>query len=311
MRSKRNTHIQLHKTLKRKCKKFYGGVPSDTDIVSIIKTHNIENVEIILFFIDFLKRTQIQNILIKYYTFINGIDIINNNLSQKLDFTNNDEYRKLINEIIQWFMLDYNKEFINSILTIIKNTLNDNDFLDEKTEINQKYNILLLNVSIIIDKFGSISNNNPIEDKETIEINVLLRIILKILALSSVKENIMNVIIKQMSTFIVLKHTIICLLDYLISHDSFHEAKIRKTLTEYIEKFTYDTIYDNINDISQMLGNCAASLGVDVVKGTARRGVDVAKHTAQSVVDVGKNTAQSVVGVGKNTAQSVFKMFSH
>lgn len=256
MGSKRN-HKNVHKTKKRKSKKIYGGVVGP-DIASKMEQHKIENVEIIIFLIDFLNREKFKNILLENFLFINGIDL-DNNLSKNFDFVNNPKYRKLISGIIQWFVLDYNKQFVNSILGIVKTTLMNVNFLNKSIDINNRYDILLLNISNMIDTFG---DNTP----ENIEINALLRIILKILTLSSVKQNVMGIISKQGDNIINLKYTIICLLDNLIKTDLFHDEKIRILLKEYIEELTYKTIFDwaNIKKLSGLVGTCTGSLSADV-----------------------------------------------
>lgn len=261
MGSKRN-HKNVHKTKKRKSKKIYGGIAAANttipDIAFKIEQHKIENVEAITFLIDFLNRQEFKIILLENYKFINGIDL-DNNLSKNFDFTNNPQYRKIISDTIQWFVLDYNKQFVNSILGIVKTTLMNANFLNKSIDINNRYNILLLNISNMIDTFGG-------ESKENIEINALLRIILKVLTLSSVKQNIMGIITSQGDNIINLKYTIICLLDNLIKTDLLHDEKIRKLLKEYIEQLTYKTVFDwdNIKKLSGLVGTCTGSLTADV-----------------------------------------------
>lgn len=299
MVSKKNIYKKLQKiqkTKKRRNRKIYGGLAS-TDIASKIKGHNIENVEVIAFLIDFLNRTEFKNILFENFKFINGIN--ENNLSQNFDFGNNPEFRKLLSDIIQWFILDYNKQFVNSILGIIKNTIIDPDFLNKNIDINERYNVLLLNVCNMIDKF------NDTNSQENIDINALLRILLKVLTFNNVKQNIMGIISAQGDTITSLKNIIVCLLDNLMKTDLLHDEKIRGVLKEYIEKFSYKTAFDssNINKLSGLIGNCAFALTADIGSITAKNAYAVGSTTAKNAYAIGSNTA-------KTAYNSTFGLFS-
>jgi len=266
MVSKKNIHINSHKTLKkRKSKKFYGGlVPVKNEIDSKIKQNKIENVEIIWFLIDFLNKPELKNILLENYKFINGIDI-ENNMDQSFDFEKNPEFRKFVSDVVQWFLLDYNKQFANSILGILKNTLIDADFLNKTIDINERYNILLLNFCDMIDNFKG-------DSQENLEISSLLKIILKVLTMKSLKEDITSFITLQQDNIISVKKSVICLLDNLMKKDLLHDEKIRGLLKEYIEQLTYKTVFDwsNLKKLSGLIGNCVASLTAEVGTITAK-----------------------------------------
>ena len=145
-----------------------------------------------------------------------------------------------------------------------KNTLNDKVFLDKTIDINERYNILLLNVCVMIDNFGV--------NQENIEINTLLKIILRLLVMDSIKQNITNLITTQQGTLASAKNSIICLIDSLMKKDLLHDEKIRGLLKEYIEKLTYTKVFDlsNLIKLAGLVGNCAASLTYDVGSITAK-----------------------------------------
>jgi len=259
MGSRKNHKIR--NTLKKRFKKrIHGGGPNEA--ILKIEQHKIENVEVILFLIDFLNKTELKNIVLVNFKFINGIDL-ENNASQTFNFTTNPEFRKLVDDVIQWFLLDYNKQFANSILGIIKNTLNDKVFLDKTIDINERYNILLLNVCGMIDNFGG---------NQDIEINTLLKIILRLLVMDSIKQNITSFITTQQGTLASVKNSIICLIDSLMKKDLLHDEKIRGLLKEYIEKLTYTKVFDwsNLIKLAGLVGNCAASFTYDVGSITAK-----------------------------------------
>ena len=260
MGSRKNHKIR---NTRKRSKRVHGGIgPSEV----FSQAYKIENVDVILFLTDFLDKQELKNIVLENFKFINGIDI-ENNASESFDFATKHEFRKLLSDLIQWFLLDYNKEFANSILGIIKNTLEDKSFLDKKINVDERYNILLLKVCDMIDMFG---------DQTKIEINTLLKIILRLLVMNSIKQNITSFITTQEDTLTKVNHTIICLIDNLMKRDLLHDTKIRGILKEYIENLTYKKAFDwsNLIKLAGVVGNCAGSFTYDVGTTTAKSAYD-------------------------------------
>ena len=115
----------------------------------------------------------------------------------------------------------------------------------------------------MIDNFGG--------NQENIEINTLLKIILRLLVMNSIKQNITNFITTQ-DTLASVKNSIICLIDSLMKKDLLHDEKIRGILKEYIEELTYKKMFNwsNLIKLAGLVGNCAASLTYDVGSITAK-----------------------------------------
>lgn len=211
--------------------------------------YKITNTETIIFLIRFLSKEGLEAIILSNYKFIDSLENLENT-EEKLAFDGNPEFRKIINDVIQWFLFDYNDQFSNVLLEIIKNTIGNTEFLNNP---EQNYNILLLNVYNMIDKY-----NNT----DQIEFFSLLEIFLRILRMPKVKEIIVSTIQTQKTSLIQYKDSIVCLLDSIIKNDLLHKPEIRKLIQEIIQELTYKNIY-NWNTITKLIGvvkGCALSV---------------------------------------------------
>jgi hypothetical protein len=222
VRQKMQTHTQKggkkrksNKKSNRKTKKNrikIGGLVEQNNKVNNPKfdKFHISNLEIIFFIMEFLNKSDLKNILLSHHHFINTIQ------EQKLDFKQNQEFRLFVNNIIQWFLLDYDKDFFNAILEIIKNTIMNPVFLNKNINWDERYNVLLENIYHMIEKYNNINTN----------IFVLLEIILRALRMPDVREKIIKNINQQENTILSFKNTIVCLLNVLIKEDLIHIEKI-------------------------------------------------------------------------------------
>ena len=201
--------------------------------------YKITNTQTIIFLIRFLTKEGLEAIILSNYKFIDSLENLENT-EGKLVFTN-PEFRKIINDLIQWFLFDYNDQFSNVLLEIIKNTIGDTEFLNNP---DQNYNILLLNVYNMIDKY-----NNT----DQVEFFSLLEIFLRILRMPKVKEIIVSTVQSQKEKLIQYKESIVCLLDNIIKNDLLHKPEIRKLIQEIIQELTYKNIY-NWNTITKLIG---------------------------------------------------------
>ena len=223
----------------------------------------IENTEIILFLIDFISKTDLKSILIAHHKFIDTIQ------DQKLDFKENKDFRAFINDIVQWFLLDYDKQFLNSLLEIIKNTLENPIFLNTNIDINERYNVLLDNVYAMIEKENAKTNTN----QENINIYILLEIILRLLRMPSIKQKIISIIQTQEKSLISFKKTIVCLLDFLIKEDLLHNEEIRNLLKEFIEELSYNNAYSwtTFKKLMSLVKQCSFTITSDVSSIAAKK----------------------------------------
>ena len=223
----------------------------------------IQNTEIILFLIDFISKTDLKSILIAHHKFIDTIQ------DQKLDFKENKEFRAFINDIVQWFLLDYDKQFLNSLLEIIKNTLENPIFLNTNIDIEQRYNVILDNVYAMIEKENTKTNTN----QENINIFILLEIILRLLRMPTIKEKIISIIQTQEKSLISFKKTIVCLLDFLIKEDLLHNEEIRNLLKEFIEELSYNNAYSwtTFKKLMSLVKQCSFTITSDVSSIAAKK----------------------------------------
>lgn len=254
------------KTIKKNTRKIHkkkiGGlvIPEPT---SKYDHFYIQNTEIILFLIDFISKTDLKSILIAHHKFIDTIQ------DQKLDFKENKEFRAFINDIVQWFLLDYDKQFLNSLLEIVKNTFENPTFLNTNIDINQRYNVLLDNVYAMIEKENTKTNTNH----ENINIFILLEIILRLLRMPTIKQKIISIIQTQEKSLISFKKTILCLLDFLIKEDLLHNEEIRNLLKEFIEELSYNNAYSwtTFKKLMSLVKQCSLTITSDVSSIAAKK----------------------------------------
>jgi hypothetical protein len=257
----------------RKLGKKTGGlvISSMQEINSKLNKFYITNTEIILFLINFLEKSELKTIIVKHYQFIDNIETPN------LTFKENPEFRSFVNDMVQWFLLDYNKDFLNSVLEIVKNTIEDPVFLNKSVDWNERYNVLLENVYRTIERY----NNN-----KNIDIFILLEIILRGLRMPNTKEIIIKNITAQQDIIISYKTTIICLLNWLIKQDLIRDTEIRNLLKKIIEDLSYNDISSIWTTLKKMLGlitNCSGSIGADISSIAAKKVYDSTSNVAKNI----------------------------
>jgi hypothetical protein len=246
------------------------GGDSSQDLTSKLDQFQITNVEVIIFLIDFLDKTNLKNIFLTHYKFINAIE------TEKLVFNENPEFRKFMNDIIQWFLLDYNQEFSNCLLEIIKKTIENAVFLNKTTNPDEKYNILLLNVYDMIVKY----NNN--EDARFFS---LLQILLRGLRMPKVKEMILSSLQPQEDNLIQYKNTIVCLLDNIIKNDLLHKEEIRQLIKQIIEELSYQNAYNwnTFKKLTALVSNCALTITSNISSVAAKAAYNASANVASGV----------------------------
>ena len=261
-----------HRKTRKHGKKTGGlSVSSMQEMNFKLNNFHVSNTEIILFLINFLENSGLKTILIKHHNFIDNIE------TQKMVFKENPEFRSFVNDTVQWFLLDYNKNFLNSILEIVKNTLENPVFLNKSIDWDERYNVLLENVYRMIQQY----NNN-----ENIDIFVLLKIILRGLRMPKVKEMIITTLKSQEDKIIDFKTTIICLLNWLIREDLIRDIEIRNLLKKIIEDLSYNDISSIWITLKKLLGlvkNCSGSIGSDISSIAAKKVYDTTSNAAKNI----------------------------
>jgi hypothetical protein len=250
---------------------------TQTQITTQLDKYQITNTEIIFFLIEFLNKSNFKNILLTHYQFINNIE------NEKLVFNENLSFRKLINDTIQWFLLDYNTSFSNCLLEIIKNSIQNPVFLSKNSSADDKYNVLLMNVYAMIVKYNT---------TDDIEFFSLLEILLRGLRMPKVKELVLSNLQVQEDNLIQYKSTIVCLLDNMIKNDLLHKDEIRKLIKEILEELSYNTVYNwaTFKKLVGLVSNCALTVTSNVTAVAAKGAYNATTNAASTVY---KNTVGS------------------
>jgi hypothetical protein len=259
-------------------------------IIVQLDKFQITNTEILFFLIDFLNKNNLKNILLTHHQLIDNIE------NEKLIFNENPKFRKLINDIIQWFLLDYNQSFSNGLLEIIKNTIQNPVFLSKTSSPDDKYNVLLMSVYAMIVKY----NNS-----EDVEFFSLLEILLRGLRMPKVKGLILSNLQVQQDNLIQYKSTIVCLLDNMIKKDLLHKEEIRKLMKEILEELSYTTAYNwaTFKKLVGLVSSCALSVTSNVTAVAAKGAYNATTNAASSAYNATSNAASSLY---KNTVGSFF-----
>jgi hypothetical protein len=246
-------------------------------ITSQLDKYQITNTEIIFFLIEFLNKSNFKNILLTHYQFINNIE------NEKLVFNENIAFRKLLNDTIQWFLLDYNTSFSNCLLEIVKNTIQNPVFLSKTSSADDKYNVLLMNVYAMIVKYNT---------SDDVEFFSLLEILLRGLRMPKVKELVLSNLQVQEDNLIQYKSTIVCLLDNIIKKDLLHNEEIRKLIKEMLEELSYNTVYNwaTFKKLAGLVSNCALTVTSNVTAVAAKGAYNATTNAASSIY---KNTVGS------------------
>jgi len=271
-RNPRNLNKKLTKKTRKMTKKTGGlAISSIQEMNFKLNKFHITNTEIILFLMNFLEKSELKTILVKHHNFIDNIE------TQKFVFKENPEFRSFVNDTVQWFLLDYNKNFLNSVLEIVKNTLENPVFLNKSVDWDERYNVLLENIYLMIERY----NNN-----ENIDIFMLLEIILRGLRMPKVKEMIIKNIMEQEDKIINFKTTILCLLNWLIRQDLIRDTEIRNLLKKIIEELSYNDVSSIWTTLKKLLGlikNCSGSIGADISSIAAKKVYESSSNAAKNI----------------------------
>jgi len=250
--------------------KAYGGgtwTISDSTLSQALDKNSIDNIEIISFLLVFIKEADepLNQIFKQHADFINKVDLEDPTLL--LNFSEK-EYRALIWEITE-YLLTTNPVFINSVVTILKETLGYDNFYNEAT-INNSYNILLMTIC------QQISNLNKDSNKESSKTKKWLQILIKILSMKTIKP-IMIQHIKKIVTLLNdpkltdFKKPIICLLNVIVNENLLVTEK--SAVLEILKLFIVEenvTVSQYISTITKLGGKITSSCGLSIATAAAK-----------------------------------------
>jgi hypothetical protein len=277
----------LKKRTQRNNKKLYGGIFSTTKSntsssntssrprsPSITDEGEITNGEIIAFtlfsFIPETGKSSFISIIDNNLDFVNNIhEEIKNNT---LNFSTNESYRKFINDLGQWILFDYNPQFSTCMFQILYDTISDNNFLNDKVDIDTQYNILLKNVKQMIVRKEEENDKLDYQDVIFIQndrIISLLRIFLRMLNIPENKKGIMEGISSQKTTINSYKRSILCILKHLIETKALQKDNVRILIGNLIKDMTIKNNLSNWTTIvkngSELIGNCGSTIATNAV----------------------------------------------
>jgi len=211
--------------------------------------------------------------------FIQSISINNDNIPESFNFLNNVEFRKFIDDLVQWLLLDYNPYIFNTLLTVIYNCFDNPNFLDDNAV---SFQILFDNLQImIIDKMKN-ENYNANDIEKTNEINLLI-LILYLLTIPSVTLAISNLINNNKLVFRSNLSDIKCVINDIKKINIKNNEMIRKLITNYFESLKIDSSNINVTEVVKLLGkfgDCIPRLLLHI--------------TGNIVTSTGKSIGQSV-----------------
>jgi hypothetical protein len=226
--------------------------------------NDITNIEILAFLIQLLNMPDFkEKIIIKNQEYLNSIT--SENIGASFHYGENKKYRNFLNDVIQWFLLDYNQDFFNSILDVLLKCFENPIFLNEETD---SFDILLFELNQKID-------NKKLESSKIQDTNInnnitLLKLILEVLTTIPNLVIVVSDILKNQK--IVLQNyskSIICIITFLIKQDIKNNEKIRNLIKNYFSNLNLD-IKGIITPALSLVGSCTTTVASNVI-GNAMR----------------------------------------
>lgn len=228
--------------------------------------NNITNSELLLFLIQFINEQDgVKNIIKNNSSYINTIDKSDIN-------TTTIEFKKMLNDVIQWLLFNYDKDFFNVIINILINIVYKFNFDKNSSGAyiqsdNTKLNIIIYTIIDVIIKLKNdniklteiINNNKSLKisdpkldqhQKNNINNIILLKIILKIIFnnllvivnfLLTINENY-----NKNKGIILSKNIILCVLHKILNMNISQNDEIKKLISEIIIDTNQFTNYKDL-----------------------------------------------------------------
>ena len=291
------------KSKNRKSKKrTIGGVgeqppePIETDVCTkkvdyrtTYPKNDITNIEMLMFIIGLLGNTDFKSKVIdKNAGYLNGIT--SDTIGTSFHYFDKQDYRVFLNYVIQWLLLDYNKDFFNSVLTVLSNSFERTYFFTNK----DPFNVILFELdNTITQKTNDNATVNNVEINNNI---VLLKIILEVLttipnlsiALKSYFQNAYNITILHHYS-----NSIICILKTLITMDIKTNTNVRNLISGYFSEQSVG-LFGTIKAAGQILTGCALQITTDTTSYAAKGTAHLVSNAAKGVKTQASNAASTV-----------------
>ena len=243
-KTKTKTKTKTNKTKKRRNKMMMIGGKPEIELGITYDT-------IFEYLIELFNRPDFKTkVFDKNKEFIQSISINNDNIPESFNFLNNVEFRKFIDDLVQWLLLDYNPYIFNTLLTVIYNCFDNPKFLNNDTD---SFQILFDNLQImIIDKMKN-ENYNANDIEKTNEINLLI-LILYLLTIPSVTTAVSNLINNNKVVFRSNLSDIKCVINDITKIDIKKNEMVRKLITNYFESLKIERENINVKEVLILLG---------------------------------------------------------
>ena len=185
----------------------------------------------------------------KNKTFIHSISINNDNIPESFNYLNNVEFRKFIDDLVQWLLVDYNPYILNTLLMVIYNSFNNPKFLEDNVD---SFEILFDNLqNMILQKMDE--NFNTVDDDKKNEINLLI-LVLYLLTIPSVTLAVSNLINNNKAVFRNNLTDIKCVISDITKIDIKNNIMVRKLITNYFESLKIDSANINVTEVLKLVG---------------------------------------------------------
>lgn len=263
--------------------------------------------KILEYLLELLNRPDFKkNVLEKNKKFIQSISINNDNFSVCFDFSNNVDFRKFINDSLQWLLFDYNPYILDTLLTVIYSCFNDPEhpnnpeFLKEDADSLQ---ILFEKLQDII-LFKTMNANN---DKQKINEIQLLTLILYVLTIPSISMAVSNLINNNKDVFKKNVEDIKCVL-VEITYEKINKDSIRSKITNYFETFNPQIRLIEIPGLTGNIAKCLPHLLNSFATAYLRaKGNALSQTLSENIVTPVREKAQTLFSQVTSNIPSVFR----
>ena len=165
----------------------------------------LENNEFIIILTSLLSNNGFNNVAFKNKGFINSVTAYN--MSEQLNYINNEYYRTSINDTLHWLLFDYNALVFPCLIDVLVKYVNDEDFNTE--------NHLALIMKALNTKIDEMKKNISTKDINEKNTYLLLKTILRIMDEPSIIHILNPIFVGLKPVFIQYKGTLQCLLPKL------------------------------------------------------------------------------------------------
>ena len=309
-RNKFRNSTKKNKKTKNK-KTIIGGDPTDPTVINRINYFNdtnevlinardfqgeykrlydsniLENNEFIIILTSLLSNNGFNNVAFKNKGFINSVTAYN--MSERLNYINNEYYRTSINDTLHWLLFDYNALVFPCLIDVLVKYVKDKDF--------DTGNHLALIMKALNTKINEMKINISTEDINTKNTYLLLKTILRIMDEPSIIHILNPVFVGLKPAFIQYKGTLLCLLPKLPDSNRVNDNVKMCVRNLIIDKNIFNALYylGTINGICDITG-ISDYANVAIHDATLRFG----KNVTENVSKVGRNVYNTGADVVKN-----------